>query len=387
MTAGATTEPEPFRVEVSDSDLADLAARVRATRWPDQIPGSGWTYGADLAAIRPLADYWADGYDWRRHEAELNAYPQFTVTIDGQRIHFIHARSPHPEATPLILVHGWPGSVSEFTGLLEPLVDPTKHGGSAADAFHVVIPSIPGYGFSGPTTEPGWDARRVGAAFAELMAVLGYDRYGAQGGDWGSMITRQMADLDPEHLTGVHVNLMMATPPGEPDDLVDLTDRETAAMARMQDYLTTGNGYVAIQSTRPQTLAYSLVDSPVGLLAWIVEKFWAWTDNDGRVEDAVSRDELLTNVSIYWFTGTGGSSARMYFESMASGAVSPKPTKRVPLGVANFPKELLFTRRHWVERLSDLAQWTEFDRGGHFAALEEPDLLVGDIRTFFRGRR
>ncbi len=380
-------ETTPFRIEVPDADLEDLHRRVTATRWPDQIAGSGWTYGMDMDVLRPLAEHWADGYDWRAHEAELNAFPQFTTTIDGQRIHFLHVRSPEPDALPLILTHGWPGSVCEFTRLVGPLTDPVAHGGSAEDAFHVVVPSLPGYGFSGPTVAPGWDVRRTAAAFVELMAGLGYDRYGAQGGDWGSMVTRHIADLDPEHVVGVHLNMIVATPPGEPDDLDDLTPREQAAMARMQDYLTTGSGYVAIQSTRPQTLAVGLVDSPVALLAWIVEKFWAWTDNDGDVESAVSRDELLTNVSVYWFTGTGGSSARMYYESLASGAALPPHSTRVPLAVASFPKEIVFSRRRWVEGRNDLVRWTEFDQGGHFAALEQPDLLLGDVRAFFRDRR
>jgi pimeloyl-ACP methyl ester carboxylesterase len=378
---------EPFRIEIGDDELADLRRRIHDTRWPDQIPESGWTYGTDLTYLKPLAQYWADGYDWRRAEAELNQHPQFVTTIQGQRVHFLHVRSPHEDALPLVLTHGWPGSISEFTQLVGPLTDPVAHGGDAADAFHVVIPSLPGYGFSGPTTEPGWNVRRVGEAWAELMAALGYGRYGAQGGDWGSMVSRHIGDVDPDHVVGVHVNMMTSTPPGEPDDLADLSDREVAGMARAQDYLTTGSGYVAIQSTRPQTLAYGLVDSPVGLLSWIIEKFWAWTDNDGSPEDAVSRDELLTNVSIYWFTRTGGSSARLYYESIGSGAVRVPPTSKVPLGVANFPMEIISARRRWVERESNLVQWSEFDRGGHFAALEEPDLLVEDVRSFFRGLR
>ena len=380
-------ETTPFRIEVPDADLEDLRRRVAATRWPDQLPGSGWTYGTDIHVLRPLAEHWIDGYDWRAHEARLNAFPQFTTTIDGQRIHFLHVRSPEPGALPLVLTHGWPGSICEFTELIGPLTDPVAHGGSAEDAFHVVVPSLPGYGFSGPTVEPGWDVRRTAGAFVELMAGLGYDRYGAQGGDWGSMVTRHIADLDPQHVVGVHVNMIVATPPGEPDDLADLTPREDAGLARMQDYLTTGSGYVAIQSTKPQTLAYGLVDSPVALLSWILEKFWAWTDNDGDVESAVPRDELLTNVSVYWFTGTGGSSARMYYESLRSGAAMTPPTTEVPLGVANFPKEIVVTRRRWVERSNDLVHWSELDRGGHFAALEEPDLLLVDVRAFFRDRR
>jgi microsomal epoxide hydrolase len=377
---------EPFRIAVPDEELDDLRRRIRDTRYPDQMPDSGWSYGTNLDELRPLADYWADGYDWRRHEAELNEFPQFLTELDAQRVHFLHVRSPQPDALPLVLTHGWPGSISEFTRLVGPLSDPASHGGDPADAFHVVVPSLPGYGFSGPTSEPGWDVRRIAGAWAELMARLGYERYGAQGGDWGSMVSRHLGDLAPDHVVGVHVNMMTATPPGEPDDLADLTEREAATMARAQDYLSTGSGYVAIQSTRPQTLAYSLVDSPVGLLSWILEKFWAWTDNDGRVTDAVSADELLTNVSIYWFTRTGGSSARLYYESLRSNAVRV-PAISVPLGVANFPGEIIGARRRWVERENNLVHWSEFDRGGHFAALEEPDLLIDDVRAFFRKLR
>ena len=302
---------EPFRIAVPDADIDDLRTRLRDARWPDQLPDSGWDYGADYEYLKPLARYWADTYDWRAHEAELNRFPGFLTEIQGQRIHFLHVRSPHADALPLVLTHGWPGSISEFARCIDPLVNPTAHGGTAADAFHVVVPSLPGYGWSGPTTEPGWNVRRTASAWAELMARLGYTRYGAQGGDWGSFVTRHLADLDAEHLCGIHVNMMSAMPPGNADDLADLSPREQAQLARTQDYMSSGSGYVAIQSTRPQTLAYGLNDSPIGLLSWIIEKFWAWADHDGHPEDAVSRDELLTNVSIYWFTQTAGSSARM----------------------------------------------------------------------------
>jgi epoxide hydrolase len=378
---------EPFRIDVPDDEVDELRRRLVDTRWPDQLPDSGWAYGVDLDYIRPLARYWSHDYDWRHHEAQLNELPQFLTTIDGQRVHFVHARSDEPGALPLVLTHGWPGSFAEFAKLVGPLTDPVKHGGVARDAFHVVVPSLPGYGFSGPTTAPGWDVRRIANAWAELMGALGYERYGAQGGDWGSMVSRHLADIDAAHMCGVHLNMIMATPPGEADDVANLTDREAAAFARMQDYLKTGNGYVAIQSTRPQTLAYGLNDSPAGLLSWIVEKFWAWTDNDGHPEDAVSRDELLTNVSIYWFTRTAGSSARLYYESLGSGAVRSPAVTKVPLAVASFPGEIITARRAWVERTNNLVRWTEFDRGGHFAALEEPDLLLDDVRAFFRDLR
>ncbi|HEX4018744.1 MAG TPA: epoxide hydrolase [Frankiaceae bacterium] len=378
---------EPFVIAVPDFELEDLHRRIAMARWPDQIPGAEWVYGADLATVKDLANYWMNGYDWRAAEQELNRYPQFTTTLDGQRIHFIHARSPHPGALPLMLTHGWPGSVSEFTKLIGPLIDPLSFGASAADAFDVVVPSLPGYGFSGPTTERGWDVRRTAAAWASLMAGLGYERYGIQGGDWGSMVTRHQGALDPAHVVGMHVNMVVGMPPGAADDLSDISPHEARQMARGEEYMKSGQGYVAIQSSKPQTLAFSLVDSPVGLLAWITEKFWAWTDHTGRFEDAVSRDELLTDVSIYWFTSTGGSSARMYYESMASMAVIAPPTKEVPLGVASFPAEILMGRRRWMEPSNDVRHWNEFDRGGHFAALEQPDLLLGDIREFFRALR
>ena len=375
---------EPFRIAVSDAEVADLRTRLHDARWPDQLPDSGWDYGADYEYLKPLARYWADGYDWRAHEAALNRFPGYITEIDGQRIHFLHVRSPHEGALPLVLTHGWPGSISEFEHCIAALVDPVAHGGMASDAFHVVVPSLPGYGWSGPTHETGWNVRRTAAAWAELMARLGYARYGAQGGDWGSFVTRHLADLDPSHVCGIHVNMMTATPPGNADDNDDLSPREIAQQARTQEYFTTGSGYVAIQSTRPQTLAYGLNDSPIGLLSWIIEKFWAWSDHDGHPEQAVSRDDLLTNVSIYWFTQTAGSSARMYYESIKSHAVSPPNITAVPVGIGWYPDEIMMARRRWIEATNNVVYWNEADRGGHFAAMEEPDLFVDDVRSFFR---
>jgi epoxide hydrolase len=378
---------EPYRIDVPQREVDELRRRLQDTRWPDQVPGSAWTYGADLATIRDLAAYWADGYDWRPFEADLNAIPQIMATVDGQRIHVLHARSKHPGALPLVITHGWPGSIAEFRHVIGPLVDPVAHGGRAEDAFHVVAPSLPGYAFSGPTTETGWDIERSARAFAGIMAALGYERYAAQGGDWGSMLARHLGHLDAAHVVGVHVNLMIGFPPGRDDDQADVSDFERALLARTADYMQNGSGYVAVQSTRPLTLAYSLVDSPVGLLAWIADKFWAWTDHDGDFLSAVSRDDLLTNVSMYWFTGTGGSAARMYYESLRSGSVMVPAFRDVPLGVAVFPKELIYARRRWLEPDYRIARWTELDRGGHFAALEEPDLLIDDVRAFFRPLR
>jgi microsomal epoxide hydrolase len=387
MSAATSVTLEPFRIDVPQRDVDDLRRRLHNARWPDQIPGSGWTYGADLATMRDLAAYWADGYDWRRHEAELNEVPQVMASVDGQRIHVLHARSKEPGALPLVITHGWPGSVAEFRHMIGPLVDPVAHGGKAEDAFHVVAPSLPGYGFSGPTTESGWDIERSARAVAQIMAALGYSRYGAQGGDWGSMLSRHLGRLDAAHVAGVHVNLMIGFPTGKPDDQEGISDFERVLLGRTEEYMASGNGYVAVQSTRPLTLAYGLEDSPTGLLAWIADKFWAWTDHDGDFLGAVSRDDLLTNVSIYWFTGTGGSSARMYYESLRTGSVLVPGFRDVPLGMAVFPKEILYARRRWLEDDHRITRWTELERGGHFAGLEEPDLLVDDVRAFFRGLR
>ncbi len=375
---------DPFRIAVSDAELEDLRTRLRDARWPDQLPDSGWDYGADYEYLKPLARYWADGYDWRAHEASLNRFPGYLTEIDGQRIHFLHVRSPHEGALPLVLTHGWPGSISEFEHCIAALVDPVAHGGVASDAFHVVVPSLPGYGWSGPTRETGWNVRRTAAAWAELMSRLGYERYGAQGGDWGSFVTRHLADLDPSHVCGIHVNMMTTTPPGNADDHDDLSPREIEQQERTKEYFTTGSGYVAIQSTRPQTLAYGLNDSPIGLLSWIIEKFWAWSDHDGHLEQAVSRDDLLTNVSIYWFTQTAGSSARMYYESIKSHAVSPPNITSVPVGIGWYPDEIMMARRRWIESDNNVVYWNEAERGGHFAAMEEPSLFIDDVRSFFR---
>jgi epoxide hydrolase len=381
---GAAQALRPFRIAITDAELADLRERLHEARLPDQIPGTGWDFGTDMAYLRELIDYWADQYDWRAHEARINAFDQYTTTIDGENVHFIHARSPEPDALPLILTHGWPGSIVEFLDVIEPLRNPRAHGGEPCDAFHVVVPSLPGYAFSGPTKAAGWSVRRIAEAWAVLMARLRYDRYGAQGGDWGSFVSRHLADVDREHVCGIHVNMWTATASGAPGEMDGLTERELAHLARAADYFKTGSGYVAIQSTRPQTLAYGLNDSPAGLLSWIVEKFHVWTDNNGSVEDAVSRDALLTNVALYWFTGTAGSAARLYYESITAGAVTPPPITHVPVGVGDYPQEIIAAPRRWVERDNNVVHWSDMPRGGHFAAMEEPELFVDDVRSFFR---
>jgi epoxide hydrolase len=374
---------QPFRIDVAQADLDDLRDRLARTRWPDELPGVGWAYGAPLAYVRELADYWRTDYDWRAQEARLNRFAQFTTTIDGARLHFLHVRSPEPGALPLVMTHGWPGSVVEFMHVIGPLSDPRSHGGDPADAFHVVCPTIPGFGFSGPTHETGWDFRRVARAVAALMERLGYDRYGAHGGDWGAAVSRELALFDAEHLAGIHITLLLtALPP----DAVGLDEEDRRRLERLQSFRREGQGYGAIQSTRPQTLAYGLTDSPVGQLAWIVEKFKEWTDSADAPEDAVDRDLLLTNVMLYWLTGTAGSSARIYYET-ARASRGGAERSEVPTGVAVFPYEIAPPIRTFAERFHNVVHWSEFDRGGHFAAMEEPDLLVGDLRAFFRGLR
>ncbi|QFU90083.1 epoxide hydrolase family protein [Amycolatopsis sp. YIM 10] len=376
MTDEAATETRihPFRIDVPEVALDDLRARLAAAHWPDQLPGAGWTYGVPLERLKELAGYWRTGYDWRRHERALNRFPQFTTTIDGQHVHFFHVRSPEPEAVPLLLTHGWPASGAEFAELIGPLTDPRAHGGDPADAFHVVVPSIPGYGFSGPTTEAGWGVTRIARAWAELMRRLGYHRYGAQGGDWGARVSPELARLDGDRMIGLHLNAFIAFPD---DNLDGLTESELAIVDALNNWSGERSGYAQIQGTRPQTLAYGLVDSPTGLLAWDTEWFDAYGDDVGGIE----ADRILTTVTITWLTGTAGSSARLYREGAANWeqeiAFSPVPT-----GIAVFPGDA--TIRRFAEREHKVVHWSEFDRGGHFAALQVPELLTGDIRAFFR---
>jgi epoxide hydrolase len=374
----------PFRIDIPQADIEDLHQRLRNTRWPDELPGAGWNYGIPLSYVRDLTEYWATAYNWRENEARLNEFPQFTTSIDGQNVHFLHVRTQEANALPLLITHGWPGSIVEFVKIIGPLVDPRAHGGDPADAFHVVAPSIPGYGFSGPTREAGWDVKRIATAFAKLMSRLGYQRYGAQGGDWGSAISRQLGLLDPDHVIGLHFNTLAAPPSGDPEEMKLLSEKEKTYLEAAQRFRQQGSAYFVIQTSRPQTLAYALTDSAVGLLAWIAEKFREWSD-PAEGEDSIERDQLLTNVSIYWFTQTANSSARLYFEFMRSGSswgrVEPST---VPTGVAVFPREIAPPIRRFAERSNNIVHWSEFDRGGHFAAMEQPELLVADIRTFFR---
>jgi microsomal epoxide hydrolase len=379
---------QPFTIAVPDEVLEDLRERLSRTRFPAQIDGAGWDYGTELGYLKELVRYWRDHYDWRAAEAALNQFPQFTTAIDGQRIHFIHVRSAEAGALPLVLTHGWPGSVAEFTNVIGPLSDPAAHGGNHADAFHVVCPALPGYGFSGPTNDRGWDTRRIASAFSVLMARLGYARYGAQGGDWGSMVSTQLAIVDPDHVCGVHLNMAIAGPP-EGDDLSSLTESELAALGDLDKFIKEGSGYSQIQSTKPQTIGYPLDDSPAGLAAWIVEKFRAWSDCDGDVERSFSKDELLTNLMFYWTTATAHSAGRLYYEATKTGrfGLSSDPRIETPTGVALFPREIVRPPRSWVEARYNVTHWSEMPAGGHFAAMEEPELFVEDVRAFFRTLR
>jgi pimeloyl-ACP methyl ester carboxylesterase len=368
------------RIDVPEGDLEILRDRLRRTRWPDPEPVADWSQGVPLAYVQDVCRYWADGYDWRATERRLNDWPQLRTTIDDVSIHALHVRSPEPDALPLILTHGWPGSIIEFHKVIGPLTDPAAHGGDAGDAFHVVCPCLPGYGFSGKPTVSGWKVERIAAAWAVLMARLGYDRYGAQGGDWGAGVTTALGRQDPDHCAGIHLNMVVARP--DPATLGELTEAEQSALAGIQHSRDWDSGYSKIQSTRPQTVGYGLVDSPAGQAAWILEKFWAWTDCDGHPENVLSRDELLDNIMLYWLPGAGASSARLYWESFADYDPSPVP---LPSGMSIFPKEIFRPSRRWAEqRYTDIRWWHELDRGGHFAAFEQPAAFVDEVRGFFR---
>ena len=369
----------PFRIAVADETLADLKSRLRNTRWPEAELVGDWSQGAPLAWIREICRYWADDYDWRRREAALNRFTQFTTEIDGLDIHFVHMRSPHADAMPLVITHGWPGSIVEFHKVIEPLTNPTAFGGAAADAFHVVCPSLPGFGFSGKPKAPGWGVDRIAAAWASLMQRLDYPRYGAQGGDWGSAVTTSLAAQDREHCLGIHITLAMGSTP-KPDG--DPTPEEARALKALKQYIDWDSGYSKQQSTRPQTLGYALTDSPAGQAAWILEKFWAWTDCDGDPETIFTRDELLDNVMMYWATASATSSARLYWESF--GLRRRTPEVNAPTGVSVYPKEIVPPVRRAMEgSYKDIRYWREMPKGGHFAAFEQPDLFVRDLRAYF----
>jgi pimeloyl-ACP methyl ester carboxylesterase len=381
------TTVKPFTVDIAQSQLDDLQMRLGQTRWPEKETVEDWNQGLPLAYTQELAQYWANEYDWRRFERKLNQWPQFISEIDGIDIHFIHCKSPHENALPLIISHGWPGSVVEFHKVIDALVNPTEHGGSAEDAFHVVAPSLPGYGFSGKPTKTGTSVVEIGSMWGKLMARLGYDRYVAQGGDWGSMITQSMGQTQTKHCAGIHINMPIVAP--DPDTMSELTPQEVSALEGMSFYNDWDSGYSKQQSTRPQTLGYGLADSPVGQMAWIVEKFYAWTDceRDGKKhpENILDKDELLDNVMLYWLNNCAASSARLYWESFSKPNFDPVD---IPVGCSIFPKEIFRSSKRWAQkRFSNLIYWNELDRGGHFAALEQPETFVNEVRTAFNSLR
>jgi microsomal epoxide hydrolase len=374
---------ERFEIHVDDSVLDDLRRRLATTRFPDHIEGTGWEYGFALDYLRELVDYWRDEYDWRAQEARLNEMPHFRTRIDGQSIHFIHARSSQADAFPLLLMHGWPGSIVEFLDVVPRLAEPQAHGDAAGDAFDVIVPSLPGYGFSEPPRERGWDVRRIARAFVELMGRLGYARYGAQGGDWGAQIATRIGALDAQHCAAIHLNMPIAARPEQPGPLSEEDEADLAAMARFQREEA---AYALVHGTKPQTLGVALNDSPAGLLAWIVEKFRTWSDCGGHPENAIPRERLITNVMLYWVTQTITSSTRLYWETRHGGLWEGAPEfVAAPTGVARYPKEeVLRFPRAWVERQYNVTHWAVLPRGGHFAAMEQPALFVADVQDFFR---
>jgi epoxide hydrolase len=376
-----TDQVVPFRARLDDADIADLRERLRRTRWAERATVSDASQGVPLAYLQDLCRYWSEAFDFAGFEQRLDEHPQYRTVVDDVPIHFVHSRSPHPGALPIVLTHGWPGSYLEFRRVVGPLVDPALDGGDPADAFDVVCPSLPGYGFSGKPVVDGWGVERIASAWEQLMARLGYGRYGAQGGDWGAMVTTAMGQHHNPALVGIHLNMPYVQV--DPSSFGELTPSEVAAIAARAEHDKWRRGYLHQQSTRPQTLGYGLVDSPTAQAAWIVEKFWEWTDSDNDPEAALSRDDLLDNISLYWFTATGASSARLYWESARRPNFDIVPA---PTGCSIFPRELSRPSRRWVEsRFTDLRFWNDdIDRGGHFAAFEEPDLFVRELRDFFR---
>ncbi|MDT0570423.1 epoxide hydrolase [Streptomyces sp. DSM 3412] len=377
--------PRPFRIAIPQDRIDDLRRRLADTRWPDELPGVGWSRGVPTGYLKDLAEYWRTGFDWRAQEAAVNAYDQFTTEIDGQNVHFLHVRSPEAGATPLLLLHGWPGSVVDFLDVIGPLSDPRAHGADPGDAFHLVIPSLPGFGLSTPLAGPGMNAARAATVFTRLMSRLGYERYGVQGYDTGSWIAPEMGKQTPERVVGVHVNGMITFPVGAEGEMDGLSEVEQGRWWAMQNF---NDGYLQCNSKRPQTVAYGLTDSPVGQLAWIVEKFKELTDPEaGLPEDSVDRDRMLTNISLYWFTGTAASAAQIYYEEISAGSWGETggAEARVPTAVLVSARDV--TVRRWAERDHDIVRWTELERGGHFLALEAPEVLVEDLREFFRELR
>ena len=369
-----------FKIETNDLQLEDLRRRLLATRWPDKETPGDWSQGIPLDYMQDIVRYWSTTYDWREREVRLNRFEQYRTEIDGLGIHFVHQRSPHADALPLLITHGWPGSIVEFQKVIEPLTDPTKHGGVASDAFHVVCPSLPGFGFSDKPTAPGWSVERIGRAWTTLMLRLGYAKYVAQGGDWGAMVTTAIGLSDTENCLGIHLNMPIVMP--DPATMGDLTEQEKSALSGLKHYSDWESGYSKQQATRPQTLGFGLADSPSGQAAWILEKFQAWSDCDGHPENVLTRDEMLDNVMLYWLTNSGASSARIYWESFNS---VNREVVAIATGCSMFPKEIFRCSRRWAEkRFSNLVYWNELDKGGHFAAFEQPEVFVSEVRNCFR---
>ena len=373
------SEITPFTINIPEEQITDLRNRINNTRWAEEECVNDWSQGIPLTYVREVADYWANQYDWRKSEQYLNTFDHYQTNINDLDIHFIHQKSPHPNAYPLVITHGWPGSIIEFHKVIQPLVNPTKHGGKAEDAFHVICPSLPGYGFSGKPTVSGWGVEKIAQTWDQLMIRLGYGNYGAQGGDWGAAVTTQIG-RNVGHCDGIHINMPIGRP--TPESLQDPTDEEKSALEGLTYYQEWDSGYSKQQSTRPQTLGYGLVDSPVGQMAWIIEKFWSWMDCDGHPENTLTRDELLDNVMLYWLTASGASSARLYWESFGSFGGGDKV--EIPTGVASFPKEIIRSPRRWCEQSYNITHWTTMPKGGHFGAFEQPELFVNDLRTFFK---
>ena len=379
MTAPpAAIELRPYRVDIPQADLDDLAARLSRTRFPDELSDVGWSYGVPLGYVRELVGHWLNGYDWRAHEARINEHPQFVTTIDGEQVHLLHVRSPEPDALPLIVTHGWPMSVVEYLDLIGPLTNPRAHGGNPTDAFHLVVPSIPGVGFSGPTRQPGWDSRRIARAWVELMGRLGYERYGAHGNDAGSQISPEVGRNDPDRVVGVHVTQLFSFPSGDPTEFANMTEEDMAAMKFLEEF-TSGGGlaYNAYQSAQPQTLAYALQDSPAGWLAWVTQLFQQWGDPD----------YIITNAAIYWLTGTVGSSIRRYYADAHPATEAPTEPTATPTGVAIFAEDFQSVRKLADRDHANIISWNHYDRGSHFSPHDAPDLLLADIREVFRPLR
>lgn len=378
----------PFEIVVPDAAISDLKTRLQNTRLPDQISETTWEYGTDKTYLTELIDYWENEFDWKEQERTLNEFDHFKTEIDEIEMHFIHQRSEHPDAIPLMIVHGWPGSISEFSKIIDPLVDPVAYGGSASDAFHVITPSLPGFGFSSAPTQPGYSPEKIAHILAALMEKIGYQRYAIAGGDWGAIINRYLAFNYPDRLIGLHSNMMLAGPPTDREQRADVTQAEETARAARGAYMQNERAYQQIQGSKPQTLGYGLNDSPAGLAAWIVEKFHGWTDMPqgatGYLDNHFTKDELLTNIAIYWFTGTITSSTRIYYENSKTPIETPLGFINVPTGAAIFPAEIFVTPRAWAEAAYDLRHWSVMSEGGHFAALEKPDLYLNDLQIFFR---